>query len=49
MSIKSNTGTLPPLPFELVPLTPLPEVVELHGPLAWTMWDAAVKQQDEKK
>lgn len=43
----SRGQTLPTIPFVPVPVTPLPEVVELPNPLGWAMWDVAVRQSDE--
>ena len=38
----NDRRSLPPIPFELVPLTPLPEVREA----GWAEWDAAVAALD---
>ena len=48
MSAKSSPGTLPPIPFERAPITPLPEVTELPAWLGWPIWDAVVRELDRK-
>jgi hypothetical protein len=48
MTCKSNSfgRNLPPIPFELVPLTPLPEVTELMGDAGLDAWFEANDFQD---
>ena len=41
------TNPLPPIPFELVPLTPLPEVTYLPSGFGWLLWDDAVSDFDK--
>jgi hypothetical protein len=42
------TTPLPPIPFELVPLTPLPEVTYLvPSSFGWLLWDDAINDQDK--
>lgn len=50
MSTKSSPRSepLPPIPFERVPITPLPEVIELPPERGWPAWDRAVEALDEK-
>ncbi len=36
------TPSLPPIPWQPIPLTPLPEVFIDDTPAAWLIWDAAV-------
>ena len=40
------TAPLPPIPWTLVPLTPLPEVTYLASGFGWLLWDAAVIDRD---
>lgn len=40
---------LPPIPFERVPITPLPEVIELPPQIGWPQWDRAVEQFDAQE
>lgn len=42
------TPTLPPLPWQALPITPLPEVFVDDTPMAWLIWDACVRAMDER-
>jgi hypothetical protein len=41
------TPTLPPLQWQPLPITPLPDVFIDDTPSAWAIWDAAVRAMDE--
>lgn len=40
--------SLPPIPWQPIPLTPLPEVFIDDSPQAWAVWDACVRQIEQQ-
>jgi hypothetical protein len=43
-----STPTQPPIPWKPLPITPLPEVFFDDTPMAWRLWDEAVRAMDER-
>lgn len=41
------TPTLPPIPWQPLPITPLPEVFEDNSEFVWRLFDQAVRATDE--
>ena len=41
------TPTLPPIPWQPMPITPLPEVTESNSEFVWKLYDQAVRAMDE--
>lgn len=42
----ARVPSLPPIPWQHVPITPLPEVIESNTDSAWARFDAAQQEQD---
>jgi hypothetical protein len=40
------TPTLPPIPWQPLPITPLPEVFIDDTPTGWALWDASIRVLD---
>lgn len=44
-----TSATLPPIPWQRIPITPLPDVFEDDSEFVWRLYDQAVRAQDEKR